>query len=602
MKQFLITFFAVILAGFFLFMLPLIIIGAIASAAMTEPEYSVKPHTIVTLDLSQTITDRDMDSPAYRVRNAMSGAEATHGLNSLSRKLDAAAANPDVAALYIKGTSADIDMANMCTLRHLINYFRATSGKPVYFFDEAIGSDKVFYIASAADSIFVAPQGSIALYGAVVSKVYFKRLAEKFGIGFDVLKHGRYKSAVEPYFRTSMSDDDRAQSQRIVDIVWSEVRDSIAAARNVDPARLDQYVNNLEVFSTPVSQSAEIGLIDQAIYFDQFEQKLANAAHCPVADLHYQDIYELQPDTDTNTSDPQIAIVYAQGQIYDGSDPSDEANIYADDLAQTLRDLRADSSIAAVVLRVNSPGGSALASDLIWREVKLLAQQKTIVTSMGGYAASGGYYISCAANYILAEPTTITGSIGVFGMVPNVEKAANDLGVDVDIVGSSKSPILTGLRALKDNEKTAILTSIENTYNTFVSRVAEGRDMTFSAVDSIAQGRVWMGLDAANNGLVDNIGNIYDAIDAAAELAELPNYHIVEYPIIDDSTLAALKAMGLSVSSSLSSALSNSLTNSLSHYLFGHNNSPLTQLPQQLQSPLSPTQPTILTICDLQLH
>lgn len=584
MKQFLLTFAAVILAAILLTLLPFVVISAIAASSMSEPEGVTKPGTIVTLDLSEAITDRDMDSPAFRVRNAMNGAAGTHGLNTLIKKLAVAAVDDNVVALYLKGTDANINAANMRPLRALITSFRE-SGKPVYFYDEVIGSDKLLYVASAGDSIFISPEGTVAMYGAVVSKLYFKRIAEKFGIGFDILKHGRYKSAVEPFFRTSMSDDDKAQSQRIVDVIWTEVRDSIAASRNVAPERINEFVDNLQSLTTRAEDLEKVGLIDGGLYYDEFEEKLAALADCDVEDLNFMSVYDLKVP-DLNDKSNQIAVVYAQGQIFDGSSEADDENIYADNLAETLRKLRRDDSVSAVVLRVNSPGGSALASDIIWREVNLLRQEKIVVVSMGGYAASGGYYISCDADYIYAEPTTLTGSIGVYGMIPNVEKAADNLGVDLDVVGSSKAPIVTGVRALTDGEKTALLNSIERTYKTFVTRVSNGRGMSFEAVDSIGQGRVWMGADAVNNGLVDAIGSLDDAIEKAADLASVDSYNIVEYPEIDDSPFAIFKSMGFSARAIVG------------HYLLGSDFDKLDRVRTQLQS--APT--SVWAICDTEVR
>ncbi len=586
MKQFLLTFAAVILAAILLMLLPLVIISAVAASSMSEPVGMSKPHTVITLDLSSAITDRDMDSPAFRVRNAMSGAECTHGLNTLAKKLETAASDDNVVALYLKGTDANVNAANMRPLRAMISKFKEESGKPVYFYDEVIGSDKLLYVASAGDSIFISPEGSVAMYGAIVSKLYFKRIAEKLGVGFDVLKHGRYKSAVEPFFRTSMSDDDKAQSKRIVDVVWAEVRDSIAESRNVAPERIDEFVDNIQSLTTRAEDLKQVGLVDDGLYYDQFEAKLAALADCEVSELNFMNIYDLIT-ADYNNSDKKIAVVYAQGQIFDGSSESDDENIYADDLAKTLRKLRNDDNVASVVLRVNSPGGSALASDIIWREVKLLREQKSVVVSMGGYAASGGYYISCAANYIYAEPTTLTGSIGVYGMVPNVEKAADNIGVDLDVVGSSKAPIVTGIRALTDGEKAVLMNSIERTYKTFVTRVSDGRLMSYEAVDSIGQGRVWMGADAVENGLVDEIGSLDDAIEAAAGMvANLGDYEVVEYPEIDDSPLAVLKSLGLSVRASVG------------HYLLGSDFDRFDRVRTQLQS--SPT--SVWAICDTEVR
>lgn len=545
MKQFLLTFAAVIMAAFLLLMLPLIIISSIASAAMSDDKTQIDENTVVMLDLSEPLSDRDMDSPAYRFRNVMNGGDATHGINTLTKKLDVAAESDNVVALYLMGGEVGTNMANLQALRKLIVDFKAKSGKPVYFYDDAVSGDGVVYIASAADSVFVNAEGFVGMSGTVVSKLYYKRLAEKLGIGFDIIKHGRFKSAIEPFFRDKMSDEDRLQSQRICDVAWSEIRDTIAANRGVEPELLDKYVDNIEYLGGRTQKAVELGLVDGGIFYDQFKDKLAAVAGIDAKDLKFKSVYDLSLEPEIG-NDANLAVVYASGEIFDGESGSDDENIYSANLASTLRKIRLDDDIKAVVLRVNSPGGSALASEVIWREVKLTAASKPVVVSMGGYAASGGYYISCAANYIYAETMTLTGSIGVYGMIPNVEKLSENIGVDLDVVSSSKSPLITGIHALKESEKAAFLSSVKKTYKTFVTRVSDGRKMSYADVDSIGQGRVWMGADAVKNGLVDEIGGIDDAIAKAAELAGLTEPQIGEYPEIDDSPMALFKSMGLS--------------------------------------------------------
>lgn len=585
MKQFLLTFAAVVLAGIFLLALPLIIISAIASAAMSDDKNEIKQHTVVTLDLSEALTDRDMDSPAYRLRNVMSGAEATHGLNTLAKKLDLAANDENVVALYLEGADAKVNMANMRAVRQLIANFKKESGKPVYYYDDYIDADNTLYIASVADSIFINPEGLVSMYGAVVSKLFYKNLADKIGVGFDIIKHGRYKSAVEPFFRDSMSDDDRAQSQRICDVIWAEIRDSIAAGRGIkQPEVIDQYIDNLESFVGKLDRAVEIGLVDGGVYYDQFKEKLAAIAKVDAADLNFKSVYDLTLAPKLSDSG-NLAVIYAQGEILVGENDSDEGNIYSDNLAATIRKARLDDDIKAVVLRVNSPGGSALASEVIWREVCLTVAVKPVVVSMGGYAASGGYYISCAANYIYAEPTTLTGSIGVYGMIPNAEKLAQNVGVNLDIVASSKNPTVTGFRALKETEKAALVRSVERTYHTFVSHVSEGRHMTYEAVDSIGQGRVWMGADAVNNGLVDELGNINDAIAKATSLAGLDDYEVAEFPKIDDSPMAVFKSMGVSVRATVG------------HYILGSDFDKFERLRSQVEA--SPA--SIWARCDVEV-
>ena len=560
MKQFFLTFAAVILGGFVLLMIPFIILSAIITASMSETETTLKSGTVLRLDLTEELSDRDLNSPAYRVRNAMNGGSVTHGMNTLRDKLADAAEDDNISALYITGSSVATDFANLRDLRRAIAEFKEASGKPVYYFDSSI-SNGAEYVATVADSIFLAPEGSALLTGCTASKYYVKRLADKYGLGFDVIKHGKYKSAVEPYFRDNMSDEDREQTLRYINVLWGEIRDSIAAARNIEPASIDNYVDELKGLSGHATAAVEAGLVDRAIYFDEFIELLRKVSGKKDSEkFDVLDIYDYCTTASKtavlSTSNDKVAIVYAGGQIYDGKSAGDDANIYGDDLAETLRTVRKDTTIKAVVMRVNSPGGSALASDIIWREVKLISEEKPFIVSMGGYAASGGYYISCAANYIFAEPTTLTGSIGVFGMIPNASKLADNAGVSFEIVSTSKNPIVTGIQPVSAPLMAALTGSVENTYKTFVSRVSDGRDMTFEGVDSIGGGHVWTGLDAQKIGLVDQLGNLDDAIDMAVEMAGLgDDYETQDYPKIDDSMAAVMKQFGLSVRAGIGHSL-----------------------------------------------
>lgn len=562
MKQFFLTFAAVLLGGFVLLMIPFIIISAIATASMSKSSTEVEPGTVLKIDLSEAITDRDTDTPANRVRGYIGGEDGTsHGINTLREKLDMAAEDENVCAIMLTGSGIGADFANMRDIRRAIQEFKEASQKPVYYYGPVV-TNGVEYVASAADSIFVTPSGSVMLTGCTMGKLYFKRLGEKYGIGFDVIKHGKYKSAVEPYFRDSMSDEDREQSLRFLSVIWGEIRDSIASGRGIKPETIDAYVDDLKGVSCEASAAVEAGLIDGEAYYDQFEDKLRGAAGLKADDkVKISSIFDYkegdeQPDLGLSKSKEKVAIVYAEGQIYDGKGDGDDANIYGDDLAKTLRALRKDKDVKAVVMRVNSPGGSALASDIIWREVSLLKQEKPVVVSMGGYAASGGYYISCAANHIVAEANTLTGSIGVFGMVPNVAKMADNAGISYDYVSTAKNPLVTTFSPLSQPVLAALTSSIETTYKRFVSRVSEGRDMPFAKVDSLGGGRVWTGADAVAKGLVDKLGNLDDAIYMAVEEAGLSDDYVTEdYPKLDDSMTAVMKQLGLSVRAGIGKAL-----------------------------------------------
>lgn len=591
MKQFFLTFAAVLLGGFVLLMIPFIIISSIAAVSM-KSETEVEPGTVLKIDLSEAISDRDTDTPAQRLRGYMSGEDGTsHGLNTLREKLSLAAEDDNICALYLTGAGVSANLADMRDIRRAIQEFKEASQKPVYFFATSM-SNASEYVASAADSIFVAPEGSVLLTGCTAGKLFFKRMADKYGIGFDVIKHGKYKSAVEPYFRDSMSDEDREQTLRYLTVIWSEIRDSIASGRGISPESIDSYVDNLKGLSGNVKAAREAGLIDGGVYFDQFEDKLRRAAgKAEDEKLTVSSIFDYATQEEELPSlgkkADKVAVVYAEGQIYDGKGNGDENNIYGDDLAATLRSLRKDKDVKAVVMRVNSPGGSALASDVIWREVNLLKQEKAVVVSMGGYAASGGYYISCAANHIVAEANTLTGSIGVFGMIPNVAKLSDGVGISYDYVSTSKNPIISTLTPLSDPVLAALTNSVETTYKTFVSRVSEGRDMPFETVDSLGGGRVWTGLDAVANGLVDKIGNLDDAIDLAVEEAGLGDDYVTEdYPKLDDSMTAVLKQFGLSARAGIGKAL------------LGSEFEQVEKIKQKMNAP----EGLVWAVCDIEVH
>ncbi len=557
MKQFLITLLAVIIGGIILLLLPLILlimIGSVASSLVSSSETSeIRESTILTIDLSKPIVDYNQESTYSIMQSLLSDDPQSASLNDVLNNISAAATDSRIKALMITGSANASGFSALSELRRAILLFKE-SGKPVYFFANS-ATTGTMYVASIADSVFVTPKGNVDIHGFHSQKLFFLKLAHKLGIDFDVIKHGKYKSAVEPFFRTDMSPEDREQTQRIVDVLWSETRDSIAAARNISADALDAYVNNLN-FLSPIEEAQKIGLIDRTIYKDEFIDLLRKITNTPAS----EEVYALDVQNYTSldyTTPPtdKIAIIYAQGEIVDGNETSDNSTIYGDDLRQTLAKVRKDKNIRAAVLRVNSPGGSASASDIIWREVKLFSQEKPIVVSMGDYAASGGYYISCAANYIVAEPTTLTGSIGVYGFVPNVEDLTKDAGISTEIVSSNDIFVETGYKRLPQEMISKLYTQVDDVYTTFVSRVADGRSLSTATVDSLGGGRVWMGKDAVSIGLVDTLGGIDDALFQAAELAGLDDYDVALYPEQDDSPLKMFRSLTTSAKTKIGESL-----------------------------------------------
>ena len=551
MKQFFITFAAVMLGLSIFLLLPMLILIGIAMAASSDKEkVEVKEGSFLVLDLSHSIKDRVSDKPFDIFKELAYDQEESLGLDEITDVLRDAE-DSKIAGLMLKGENAGAGVTTLRELRQAVVDFKANSGKPVIYFANTTSAGAM-YVASVADSVFITPGGKAVLQGVTMQKTYFKGLADKLGIGFDVLKHGRFKSAVEPYFRKDMSPEDELQSRRIVDILWQEVRDSIASGRGISASIVDDYVNNLSF--TTSEGALKAGLVDGTLYYDQLQDRLRGILGKGKGDkvrtvsVSKYATANSEPSLPVGQKGDEVAVVYALGGIEDGKGDDTSEGIFGDDMSSTLRKLRGDSSVKAVVLRVNSPGGSALASDLIWREVELLKAEKPVVVSMGDYAASGGYYISCAANYIYAQPTTLTGSIGVFGLVPNAEKMVGDFGVGVQAVSSSQQPFMTPFKALTPAQTNALQKSVDETYGTFIRNVANGRNLTIDGVDSIAQGRVWTGIDAKEIGLVDELGGLDDAIEMAVELAGLDDYNIGSYPEDDDSPWAVLKQLKVSMS------------------------------------------------------
>lgn len=546
MKQFFITLAAVVIGIGIVVSVACAGAVAVAVASTRVQPRTCEPGTWLTLDLATPIDDRDEGTYNAAARWLLGDGEAQQGLNIIVDNLLAAADDPNVTGILLTGDCCEADFASMRALREALRDFKMASAKPIYFFHPSLDVSAL-YVATLADSIFAEPLGSVDVHGVTSQKFYMSALCQRLGVGFDIIKHGRFKSAIEPYTRDSMSPEDRLQSERLVGVVWGELRDSIASCRHCRPDALDHYADSAYYFG--LDRALELGLVDRALYRDELRALLREQAGTDDDEPRLTSLLAYEPPADGGDSDGdgqhKIAVVYASGEIYEGRGSGLSQDIYSADLCATLRDVRADSSIKAVVVRVNSPGGSALASDEIWREVTLLRAVKPTAVSMGGYAASGGYYMSCGADYIFAEPTTVTGSIGVYGVVPNVRQMAANVGLATDRVSSSAEPLLVPFAPLTPRQVAAVTASIERTYRTFVARVAQGRDMSPAAVDSLAQGRVWTGLDALDNGLVDELGDLEDALDWAAEMAGLDDYDIDEWPRLDDGPWAMIKQMGL---------------------------------------------------------
>jgi protease-4 len=388
-----------------------------------------------------------------------------------------------------------------------------------------------YYLASVADSIFMNPVGVLDFKGLSTEVLYFKELQEKSGVKLEVIRHGKYKSAVEPYLENNMSEANRTQLTELLQSLWNSMVTDMSRSRSISEENLNVIADTLGGRMPKYAKKS--GLIDDIIFYDEYEAKLTNALNIvDDSEINYSmldDYVKYSNKKTLKSGDGKIAIVFAQGEIFYGEGGP---NIIGQGIInEALIKAREDEKVKAIVLRVNSPGGSALTSDIIWREVELTKRIKPVVVSMGNVAASGGYYIAAGADKIFAEPTTITGSIGVFGMVPNMNELADNIGINAEQVGTNKNAVEYSLfEPIQESFKNQVQESIEDTYQTFLQRVSEGRNMTMAQVDSVAQGRVWSGTEALEIGLVDELGNLDDAIAAAAKMVSLESYGIKKYP------------------------------------------------------------------------
>jgi len=388
-----------------------------------------------------------------------------------------------------------------------------------------------YYLATAADGVYLNPVGVVDFKGLATEVLFYKELQEKSGIKMEVIRHGKYKSAVEPFLSDTMSDENRTQIKELITSIWSVIVDDIAESRNITPQNLNIIADTLGG-RTPEYAVAS-GLLDGALHYDEYvsllKEKIGVAEDDDLNYVKLEDYIQIAGKKRIRTGADKVAVIYAQGEILGGEGGKDY--IGQGLIVDALHKAVDNESVKAIVLRVDSPGGSALVSDIIWREMQLAKEEKPLVVSFGNIAASGGYYIGVGGDKIFAEPTTITGSIGVFGTIPNVHQLAENIGVNAEQVGTNKNSVdYSFFEPMTDSFRNVMQESIEETYDTFLDRVSKGRNMPVERVNEIAQGRVWSGVDAQALGLVDELGNLDDAIVAAADMAGLEDYGIRKYP------------------------------------------------------------------------
>lgn len=526
MNSFLKTFLAVLLA---MITLPLIVVFALGSlfSSLEPAPVVVEPNSVLVINLDENITDSPR-MPTFSV-GSLSSMEIVNSLSMLDvmEALDVAAQDPNIAALYLNfsGVGTIEGTAQIEELRGLLAEFKQRSGKPIYAYNETY-SQGLYWLSSVADKVYMNPQGSFDWRGLASQSLFFKGAIDKLGVDVQIVRHGTYKSAVEPYMLDKMSPANRHQSEAMVKSMWGVLVEDVALSRNLSPNYIQAHAATLAIDSP--AKALELGYVDGLKYEDEVEGELAQVAGTEKA--HFVTLGEYcTTNISTKISRNKVAIIYADGEIVDGE--GSEGIIGGATTAEQIRRAREDKDVKAVVLRVNSPGGSALASEIMWRELQLLQKEKPLVVSMSNYAASGGYYISSPANCVLSNRTTLTGSIGVFGLIVSGGGVLKDkLGVTVDVAKTAPHADMgTMFRPLTGAEMAFMQRSVEDVYTTFVSRVSMGRGMTPEEVNTIGEGRVWCGVDAARIGLVDEFGGLKEALAVAAKKAELgTDWRVVE--------------------------------------------------------------------------
>lgn len=524
------------MVGFFFSCIIVSILSMFMFAAMiasmgTTTTVSVNDNSILKLDLQKNISEQAVENPFDMFGDEFSQYyQSSIGLDDILACIKSAAKDPKIKGIYINSESVGAAPATLKEIHDALMEFKA-SGKFIYAYADSYAQGG-YYLSSVADKVTMSTTGLIQFKGIAMQVMFYKGLIDKLDVDVQVIRHGKFKSAVEPFLTDKMSDANREQMTLLANTLWNTMVEDIAASRKLSTEEVNNIADGM--FIGTAAKAVESKLIDKACYKSDVVQdlkKLVNVENDKDLNITTLAEYTKALKAENNTAKDEIAIIYAVGEIRGGKSGNDIMG--SETMVKLIKEAYTSDNVKAIVLRVNSPGGDGTASDIIWHEIEQAKKAgKIVVTSMGDYAASGGYYISCNSNYIIAQPNTLTGSIGVFGVVPSFQRALkNKLGVTVDGVNTNKHSDAGGtMRPMNAEELAVYQEFIDDFYGVFTQRVADGRGMEQSAVDEIGQGRVWAGSDALKIGLVDALGNIDDAVAKAAELAKLENYKISYYP------------------------------------------------------------------------
>jgi len=527
-KYLLATIVGVLLSFLLIFLIMMGIAGSMVSSA--DKAVEVKDNSILYMDLKNEIVDRASSNPFEKLDLATFEPQKNLGLNEILKAIAKAKDDPRIKGILLEFDVVNAGAATTGEIREALREFKE-SGKFVVSYSDTY-SQKAYYLASVADSIYLNPEGMVEWLGLRSEIMFYKKALEKLDVEPQIIRHGKFKSAVEPFMSERMSPENREQTLTYLSSIWGSWVDEISKSRNIAVAELNRLADNMEVYDGKSCMKSK--LVDSLIYKDQLLEKLKAFTGIPenrnLNTVTLEKYFKVPPVQKTAFSKNKIAVIYAQGEI--GMGDGSNTAIGSEGLSKAIRQARRDSTIKAIVFRINSPGGSALASEVIWREVELAGQAKPLVVSMGDVAASGGYYIASPATTILASPTTITGSIGVFGLFFNLQKTLDKkLGINVDVVKTNAhSDFFSMFRPMTAEEKAVGQRFVEQTYQTFIGHVSQGRGIPVERVDEIGQGRVWSGANAKEIKLVDDFGGLTAAIKLAAEKANLDTYRLVELP------------------------------------------------------------------------